>query len=63
MRFQAVVVIGAGAMEDKEESATDQTRLLYVAMTRAKRQLAVSASRENAFTRRLADLGRMKVSA
>jgi len=63
LEFQAVVVIGAGALEDKEESSNDQTRLLYVAMTRAKRQLAVCASAENRFTRRLAELGRFKVMA
>lgn len=63
LEFQAVVVIGAGALNDSEESSNDQTRLLYVAMTRAKRQLAVCASAENRFTRRLAELGEMKVGA
>lgn len=63
LEFQAVVVVGAGALKGGEESSSDQTRLLYVAMTRAKRQLAISASGENRFTRRLAELGESKVGA
>ena len=56
LEFQAVVVIGVGELDDTEAEAADQTRLLYVAMTRAKRQLAVTAAKENAFTRRLGGL-------
>jgi len=63
LEFQAVVVIGAGSLDAREEKTNDQTRLLYVAMTRAKRQLAISASAENQFTRKLAELGGFKVVA
>ncbi len=38
-------------------------RLLYVAMTRAKRQLAISASSGNRFTRKLKGLEEVRVGA
>lgn len=63
LEFQSVIVLGTGALKDDEPSVTDQTRLLYVAMTRAKRQLAVSASTGNRFTRRLEELAEAKVGA
>lgn len=63
LEFQSVIVLGTGALKDDEESVTDQTRLLYVAMTRAKRQLAVSASARNRFTSRLEGLDGLKVGA
>lgn len=55
--------MGAGSLDDREDSVCDQTRLLYVAMTRAKRQLAVSASAENRYTRRLGGLEGAKAGA
>ncbi len=56
LEFQAVVVVGVGELDDAEEAVNDQTRLLYVAMTRAKRQLAVTAAKENAYAERLGGL-------
>ncbi|MBB5350269.1 hypothetical protein HNR46_000493 [Haloferula luteola] len=55
LEFQAVVVVGVGELEEVSEEPVEATRLLYVAMTRAKRLLTVSAVKENAFTRRLGD--------
>ncbi|MFD2256316.1 3'-5' exonuclease [Luteolibacter algae] len=63
LEFQSVIVLGTGVLNDEEDVTSDLTRLLYVAMTRAKRQLAVSASAENRFTRRLKELGEVKVGA
>lgn len=63
LEFQSVIVLGTGALKDTDEAATAQTRLLYVAMTRAKRQLAISASADNRFTRRLAGLDALEVVA
>ena len=56
LEFQSVVVVGVGSLGKEEGSLEDETRLLYVAMTRAKRQLAVTAARENVFARKLAAL-------
>ncbi len=50
LEFDSVVVLGLGALKDSEEMVTDQTRLLYVAMTRAKMRLAVSSSGKNRYT-------------
>ncbi|MEP2775833.1 MAG: 3'-5' exonuclease [Luteolibacter sp.] len=61
LEFQSVIVLGTGSLKDDEEATSDQTRLLYVAMTRAKRQLAVSASSENRYTRRLEGLAEVLV--
>lgn len=56
LEFQAVVVVGVDDLDPAEEAVAGQTRLLYVAMTRAKRQLAVTAARENLYARKLAIL-------
>ena len=63
LEFQSVIVLGTGSLKDDEESASDQTRLLYVAMTRAKRQLAISASARNRHTRRLEGLDEVMMGA
>ncbi|RYD62003.1 MAG: DNA helicase II, partial [Verrucomicrobiaceae bacterium] len=57
LEFQAVVLLGVGDLKDDEKERSAQTRLLYVAMTRAKRQLAVTASKGNAYVKQLAGLG------
>ena len=49
LEFQAVVVIGVGELEVSEA----ETRLLYVAMTRACRLLAVTSACENEYSERL----------
>ncbi|MEQ1843362.1 MAG: 3'-5' exonuclease, partial [Verrucomicrobiales bacterium] len=53
LEFQSVVVGGVGALEDGAAQVAEHTKLLYVAMTRAKRQLAVTSSERNHFAVRL----------
>ncbi|MGB6219493.1 3'-5' exonuclease [Haloferula sp.] len=61
--FQAVVVIGVGSLDESEEEVVGQTRLLYVAMTRAKRQLAVTSCAPNLYGERLEESLRQAVVA
>lgn len=42
LEFDTVVLCGIGALKDDEESVARETRLLYVGMTRARRQLLVT---------------------
>lgn len=56
LEFDIVILCGLGGLKDDGESLYRETRLLYVGMTRARRQLLVTASGENWFTARL---GRM----
>jgi superfamily I DNA/RNA helicase len=63
LEFQSVVVIGVGTLDESEEEVSDQTRLLYVAMTRAKRQLAVTASLRNLYAARLEEAMREEIVA
>ncbi|MEM6911331.1 MAG: 3'-5' exonuclease [Verrucomicrobiota bacterium] len=63
LEFEAVVVVGVGGLSDDAEDVSTQMRLLYVAMTRAKRLLAVSSSGENCYSERLAELTGEAVAA
>lgn len=53
LEFQSVAIVGVGQLEDSDEQREEHTRLLYVAMTRARRQLALCASGDNAYVQRL----------
>jgi superfamily I DNA/RNA helicase len=63
LEFQAVVVVGLGEIQQANAPETDNTRLLYVAMTRARRQLVLTASRSNGYVEQLAKLGPMRQAA
>lgn len=52
LEFSHVVVMGLGYLRD--EGQADESRLLYVAMTRARQQLKVTAHKDNVYTQRLA---------
>ena len=56
LEFKSVIVLGAGHMDTESRSATDNARLLYVAMTRAKEHLVLTASARNPFTDRIEKL-------
>jgi hypothetical protein len=56
LEFDTVILAGVGGLKDKEEHLPQEARLLYVGMTRARRQLLVTGSGENWFVARLADL-------
>ncbi|MEM9281753.1 MAG: 3'-5' exonuclease [Verrucomicrobiota bacterium] len=63
LEFQSVVVVGIGALNEAEEARAHQTRLLYVALTRAKKQLAVTAAKPNFYARRLKESSSSEVVA
>jgi len=56
LEFDTVILMGLGALDDSDEQLPLETRLLYVGMTRAQRQLLVTSSGENTFTEKLRDL-------
>lgn len=53
LEFRSVIFIGLGQINDTEEDAAQNMKLLYVGMTRAKERLLITASGRNAFTVRL----------
>lgn len=55
LEFPVVGIAGIGYMPFKACNATDEARLLCVAMTRTTNQLILTCSKESAFTRRLVD--------
>ncbi len=56
LEFQAVVVVGAGAAGVGDMDLDKQMRLHYVAMTRARQQLAVCASAKTEISARLTEI-------
>lgn len=56
LEFDTVVLSGLGALKDDEDHLAQETRLLYVGMTRARRQLLATSSGENRFTQRLLEM-------
>lgn len=56
LEFDTVVLAGLGALDDSDEQLPLETRLLYVGMTRAQRQLLVTSSGVNRFTQKLKEL-------
>ncbi|WP_250459250.1 3'-5' exonuclease [Microbulbifer litoralis] len=53
LEFDTVILCGLGGLKDDEEKLQRETRLLYVGMTRARRQLLVTGTGNNWFTARL----------
>ncbi len=56
LEFSSVIIVGVGQAKEDEQSVSDRARLLYVAMTRAKTRLLLTASTRNAVTERLQQL-------
>jgi hypothetical protein len=56
LEFTHVVVFGVGNIRAEEHEIPQSARLLYVAMTRARHSLTLTASRDNAFTAHLTAL-------
>ncbi len=56
LEFKSVIVIGAGHLDARGVSEAAQAKLLYVAMTRARERLLITASAENVCTEKLAAL-------
>jgi superfamily I DNA/RNA helicase len=53
LEFRSVIFVGLGQIDDSEEEAARNMKLLYVGMTRAKERLLITASGTNEFTERL----------
>lgn len=53
LEFKKVIFIGLGHITDEEEEQHDQTKLIYVGMTRAKRNLLLLYSATNSYTDKL----------
>lgn len=53
LEFSHVVVMGVGYLKDDDDSLSTESRLLYVAMTRAKEELIVTAHAKNIYSEKL----------
>ncbi|MFI0472009.1 3'-5' exonuclease [Halomonas sp. HMF6819] len=56
LEFDTVLLSGLGALSNDEQMQAQEARLLYVGMTRARRRLMVTSSKENWYTERLSEL-------
>lgn len=56
LEFETVILAGVGALKDDEDNLPQETRLLYVGMTRARQQLLVTGSGDNWYTGRLLEM-------
>lgn len=57
LEFDTVILCGLEALNNDKAYQEQEARLLYVGMTRARRRLLVTSSRDNWYTRRLEKLG------
>ena len=53
LEFPRVILIGLGRLRTEPENIAEETRLLYVAMTRARECLLVTSSEANVYTRKI----------
>ena len=56
LEFPVVAIIGLGSMPHKSQAFADDTRLIYVGMTRATERLVMTASRDSMFANGLLGL-------
>ena len=53
LEFRRVIVVGLGKLKTEPEKVAEETRQLYVAMTRARECLLMTASEANVYTRKI----------
>ena len=53
LEFPRVILVGLGKLRTEPENVAEESRLLYVAMTRARECLLVTASEANVYTRKI----------
>ncbi|MEM9480472.1 MAG: 3'-5' exonuclease [Verrucomicrobiota bacterium] len=53
LEFHSALLFGIGHIKDDPDQVESQTRILYVAMTRAKQRLALSTSASNSFSEKI----------
>ncbi len=53
LEFPRVILVGLGKLRTKPEKIADESRLLYVAMTRARERLLMTASGTNVYTQKI----------
>ena len=56
LEFSRVILVGLGKLKTESENLADETRLLYVGMTRARECLLVTASEANVYTRKIGSI-------
>ena len=56
LEFDTVLLCGIGELKDNDEKKAQEARLLYVGMTRARKQLLITSSKKNWFTDKLEEL-------
>lgn len=57
LEFDTVILAGLGALKDEHEYLAQESRLLYVGMTRARQQLLITGTGENWYISRLREMG------
>ncbi|MDE0035594.1 MAG: NERD domain-containing protein [Deltaproteobacteria bacterium] len=58
LEFSRVILVGLGRLPAEPEKVAEETRLLYVAMTRARECLLMTASETNLYTQRIESITR-----
>ena len=53
LEFSSVILVGLGQLRAEPENVADESRLLYVAMTRARECLLITASETNVYTQKI----------
>ena len=53
LEFPRVILVGLGKLRTETENLAEESRLIYVAMTRARECLLVTASAANVYTRKI----------
>ena len=53
LEFSRVILVGLGQLRAEPENVAEETRLLYVAMTRAREYLLITASETNGYTQKI----------
>ena len=53
LEFSRVILVGLGQLRAQPEDVAEESRLLYVAMTRARECLLITASGTNVYTQKI----------
>ena len=61
LEFSRVILVGLGQLRAEPENVADETRLLYVAMTRARECLLITASETNTYTQKIESVTAAKI--
>ena len=62
LEFARVILVGLGQLRTEPENVAEESRLLYVAMTRARECLLITASETNVYTQKIESITASKAS-